>query len=546
VAPALIVLLALIFPATAGSQGQWEQVMSPRLGVADVNPRGAREQHIERFGFYRSAGIGVLRVDEGSWRDLESAPGSWNLPSNLSSYFSLAQSYGFRLKSGIGALYSPAAWFLKQNPDSQLIGRSERKGEAPIASTEVISYWYPGLHDLLEAKDDQIFSYLNTHGLLHNVRYLVVPGGPAAEPIYPAPWTTSDPTGPPRFWCYDDHARSSFVAAARTRYRTIAAANSAWNTAYANWGVVKIPLPGEKPGQMWDDVLSWYRDSKREFFAWQVAHYERLRRKYWPSGARPTLVILVPGEHFTSGSWSGAVRTGAGDACIRAMCDSGFLLDTAAAAGAAVQYTGMPAMGELEYLKSYIRDHGYSLDVWGENAGNEGDPAELGYEVLSNGLYGQEYIGANLFEADQTTPSKKFANLSAEYSWLRSVWEGRVAFSLSTNDTTLVTGACLYTDKAGEHQLCMQGDGRLALKEQQKTLWRSELHDAQTTHCAQPEKCKAVFQGDGNLVVYDGTQPLWASGAAGKGATLALTSAKPYVFVKDASGKVIWQPELAN
>jgi len=519
------------------------QQSSDRLSVADLNPRGTQEQQLVRFQLYQRAGIGMLRIDEGDWRSLETAPDNWNISPQLAAFVKLAERLRFQLKSSIGALHAPPVWFFKMHPDAQMIGRSGTPNELPLASTNVISYWYPQLHELLESKDDQIFAYLRDRGLLRNVRFLVVPGGPAGEPIYPSPWTTADPNGPARFWFYDENAQADFVMTAKSRYGSIASANLAWGTSFENWRSVKIPLPGAVTGQMWSDVLTWYRDTKRAFFKWQISRYDHLRQKFWEPERRPKLLVLVPGEHFTPSTWNEAVRGGGGNACIRAMCDSAFLLDTAASFGAAAQYTGLPAMAEVEYLENYIRAHEYSLDLWGENVGNVGVPAELGNEVLSNGLYGLEYVGSNLFAADQTTPLPKLFELAAEYSRLLSVWAGEVRFNVSFTNTTLASGGCLRTDRDGRHQLCMEPTGQLAIYEESKAVWRSESRGGNRGHCIQSEGCRAVFQGDGNFVVYDGTDVLWASGTAGSGTNLVLTDKEPYVEIDDRSGKLLWSPK---
>ena len=53
-------------------------------------------------------------------------------------------------------------------------------------------------------------------------------------------------------------------------------------------------------------------------------------------------------------------------------------------------------------------------------------------------------------------------------------------------------------------------------------------------------QCQMVFQSDGNLVVYKGNQPLWYSGTAGQGATLACLNQDPFLMIFDATGWLIW------
>ncbi len=518
--------------------------VSLRFGIADLNAKGTDAAHQARFDLYKQMGIGILRVDEGGWRDFEIQPNVWRFSAANLDFLRLAQRNGFHFKSNIGAIDSPAGWFLKDHPDAQMTN------EVGLTSFNVISYWYPGLHNLLEDKDDQIFSFLAQRGLLSNVSFLLVPFGPAGEPIYPAPWTTSDPNGTPHFWFYDPHAQADFPAKMQALYGSVSNANSVWGTHYANWSAVKIPTPGAQPGPMWRDVLTWYRDTKRDFIVWQMSHYQRLLAKYWPDGNKPKLMILIPGNHITPYEWARAIKLGGGDPGVIFMADSEFLIDIAARFGAVTQYTGLPNMTEVEYLQSYIRSRGYSVPMWGENAGNKGIPQELGYEVLANGLVGQEYIGSNLFQPDELSPAAKLGDLSREFQWLRSVRTGTTPFVLSTDTVTIVQGTCINNDLKGDHRLCMQSDGNLVLFGPSGTLWSSKTPDGKPSLCI-PEQgpsyqCNAVFQGDGNLVIYRGKQPLWASDTSKKGKSLVFFDQDPYVKIIDEFEKIVWQPRTIH
>ena len=518
--------------------------LSLRFGIGDLNPRGTDAAHQARFDLYKQMGIGILRVGGGSWRELELQPESWQFSAADLDFLRLAQRNGFHFKSNIGAIDSPAGWFLKDHPDAQMTN------EVGLTSFNVISYWFPGLHDLLEDKDDKIFSLLAQQGLLSNVSFLIVPFGPAGEPIYPAPWTTSDPNGTPHFWFYDPHAQADFSTKMQARYGSISRANSVWGTQYAEWNAVKIPTVGTQPGPMWRDVLTWYRDTKRDFIVWQMSHYQRLLVKYWPDHNKPKLMILVPGNHITPYEWAEAINSGSGDPGVILMADSEFLIDIAARFGAVTQYTGLPNITEVEYLQSYIRSRGYSVPMWGENAGNKGVPQELGYEVLANGLVGQEYIGSNLFESDQLTPAPKFHDLRREYLWLRSVREGLSPFVLSIDAVTIVQGTCINNDLKGDHRLCMQSNGNLVLLGPSGTLWSSNTPASTPSLCVPDQEpsyqCNAVFQGDGNLVIYRGTQPIWSSNTSKRGKRLIFFDQDPYIKIIDNSEKIVWQPRTMH
>ena len=111
-------------------------------------------------------------------------------------------------------------------------------------------------------------------------------------------------------------------------------------------------------------------------------------------------------------------------------------------------------MSELEYLAAYMRERHYTLRMWGENAGDAGDPQEIDEEVLLNGLYGQDYVGANLFAADHVTPTRQFFDLQNAHRWLADVWRGRIN-PVSTFKNLLVRrGGCVYADVTHSISLC--------------------------------------------------------------------------------------------
>lgn len=536
------VLAAALAVSPAGAQPS-EPAADLRLGIADLNPGAGDAAHQIRFDIYKKMGVGILRVDEGGWRDFEPQTGDWRISATQLAYLRLAQKV-FAFKSNIGAMDTPAAWFLDAHPDAVM------RSETGLTSNNVISYWYPGLHALLEEKDDMIFATLAAQGLLDKVRYLIVPFGPAGEAIYPPNWTTADVNGTPHFWFYDPHAQADFPIRMHAKYGDVAAANRTWGTHYAAWNDVKIPAPGTRPGALWNDVLAWYRDTKRDFIVWQMAHYRRLAEKYWSrESERPRLEILVPGEHVSPYQWHVAVRTGGGDSAVTVMADSEFLLDAAQRFGAVAQYTGLPNIAEVEYLQAYIRARHYAVPLWGENAGNAGAPQELEFEVLGNDLYGQEYIGANIFEADQLTPTPKLSELTREYASLRAIWAGKTSFAIATNVTTIAQNSCLATDLKGEHRLCMQSDGNLMLFARDTPLWSSQTPGARQGLCAADDdpslRCEAIFQGDGNLVVYRGHTPLWGSNTVQSGKYFALLGQVPYVEITGANGEIVWQPKTA-
>ncbi len=333
-----------------------------------------------RFRAYRDMGVGMLRV-ELDWRSLEISPGVWNAEP-LMPYLRLVRQYGFRVKLIVGALMGPPKWFFDAHPDARI------KDEEGRFSANTVSYWYPGLRELIADKVRGIRRVVARSGLADRVDFAIPALGPAGEAIYPVPWTLGAHVTRQTMWCYDDHARVDFRRKMRARYHNVAAANAAWGTSFGAWGEVELPLPGARPGPMWHDVLTWYRDTKRDFVRWQV---DMLKREF-PSART---LIYVPGTAYTPEDWSDAVRSGRGNDRILMMADSYFLMDLASRTGSWLQYTGCENENEVRRLTSYLRVRGRSAPpMIGENAGvpeAARDPGRLADIVLRHGLAGLDY-----------------------------------------------------------------------------------------------------------------------------------------------------------
>lgn len=52
--------------------------------------------------------------------------------------------------------------------------------------------------------------------------------------------------------------------------------------------------------------------------------------------------------------------------------------------------------------------------------------------------------------------------------------------------------------------------------------------------------CSMNFQGDGNLVTYFNSTPLWSSGTSGVGSEMVCIDEEPWIQILDGSGKVVW------
>lgn len=88
--------------------------------------------------------------------------------------------------------------------------------------------------------------------------------------------------------------------------------------------------------------------------------------------------------------------------------------------------------------------------------------------------------------------------------------------------------------------LLMQSDGNLVLYQGSTPLWSSGTGG---NNC-ENDKCQAIFQSDGNLVVYDGATPLWSSQTGGNPtAQLALSATAPFIEVQNAGSSVLWNSD---
>ena len=199
------------------------------------------------------------------------------------------------------------------------------------------------------------------------------------------------------------------------RYGTVEAANAKWGTIFPEWSEVVIPKPGARLGALWEDVLTWYRDSKRDFIVWQIHNFQTQLARY-PQARRIKLRLYVPGTHYSTEDWRQAVVAGGGSERIRLMCDSDFLLNTAAREGCALQYTGCENAGEVAYLFDALRKKGLSVPMIGENAQEAAtEPERIASVVVGTGLARIDYthtdvaFGPDLITSNALLPRLKQA-----------------------------------------------------------------------------------------------------------------------------------------
>lgn len=168
----------------------------------------------------------------------------------------------------------------------------------------------------------------------------------------------------------------------------------------------------------------------------------------------------------------------------------------------------------------------WNTGTWGQNCGSNQCFAAFqpdGNFVVYNGstpLWNSQTAGnpgATFVLTDQL-PHLEIVSTSQSILWAN-------AFTFSAGNLSLPQGASV---NLGPTVLAMQSDGNLVMYQGSTPLWYS----GSGGHNCGTNQCQAAFQGDGNFVVYDGSTALWDSGTPGNPwAQLVLTSTAPYVQV---------------
>lgn len=373
---------------------------APRCAIADIsNDVSVNLMHADsRFKEYRDLGFEMLRTGVG-WLEVERSAKRWELHPLKRRYLEMAVASGLKLKLELGVWSSVPGWFLDSHPDSRL------KNDQHLEARNLLSPWFPSAFELLDEKQHLLVETLNKTGLLDGVGAIVASLGPAGEPIYPAGWMIGG-DDKLRFWIGNANALLDFRATVMKRYhRDLSETNKAWGTSFRSWNEVIIPLVGSAPGRQWEDVLIWYRDSKRIFVAHLLNSLLGSLRDVAGNADFP-VIILVPGSHLSASEWDDGIARGAGNAAIKAMIDTQYLIDLAKGTGAQLQSTATQNEREIKFILDEIRRRDVARVLWGENAGGKPalDPEHLADVLRRNELLGIDYINASsIFELDGYT-----------------------------------------------------------------------------------------------------------------------------------------------
>lgn len=375
-----------------------------------------------RYGIYKELGCEMVRIHT-QWSGFEKEEGAWD-DAAFDSLLNEVKRSGFKIKLIAGTLMAPPEWFLEQHPDARMI---DQFGQY---SRNTISYWYPGLADVLETKLRRILQTLEKKDMLHQVEYILVDLGPAGEGIYPANWTMDSTPGHEirtgeAFSCYSNLAQQDFRHQMTTKYTSIDQANKAWGTALASWDEVNVPMPGTAKGKLWEDVLNWYRDTKRKAFRIQIENVTN-RINEFNLQAKP--LLYLPGSSMVKEDIDDAVQTGGGNDSVRLMIDNEYLMQLGNSYGCIMQNTGFENWPEVKRMKQRMKRDGVDYTtVWGENAGTPrgaGDPIYLAKIVIEENLWGMDYTHTRfIFEDDFMTPNSRAVQLKEAVRLIREYYD---------------------------------------------------------------------------------------------------------------------------
>ena len=321
----------------------------------------------KRCNLYKDYGLRTIRIAT-LWGAVEPREGVFNNPPE-ERYLKWYTENGLRLKIILGTTSVIPSWYFSRYPDCYMVNDEGKK------ALGTITYLLPGLRGKIDTAVDRMVKYYVDNGLIGSVDSMVIDMGTSGEGLYPPAWTQvpggllNPPVNAEKFWCYDPYMQADFKKVMQAKYKTIDAANKAWGKAYASFDALEVPKPGTVTGTMWNDVLTWYRQVKRDFMEENVKSYKKAVDKY--TNGRVKLIIYIPGREIRDNEWQDAVNTGIGNDSIKLMADSRFIIDLAGKYGCYLQYTGAENVTEINFLVKYMYEKNLqNIPLFGENSGS--------------------------------------------------------------------------------------------------------------------------------------------------------------------------------
>ncbi|CAA6679335.1 Unannotated [Lentimonas sp. CC4] len=366
---------------------------------AEMYPNGSWEQHLKdlerkvkaQFDTYRDLGIELLRLPGGLTLG--------ELNNSNSAYTKALREYDeFDFK----VIIDTAAHVPLVNSRNQ---KSNHVG--------VTNIWDPKSIEKSLFKIRREINHCKKHKWFWDrIAYLTPQFGPMHEIRYPS-MPHYD------FWCYGDYAQADFRSKMQIKYQDIHKANRIWNTEYSNWDSVVVAKPGQGSPEIWEDILTWYRDSKRAFALQVIRQIKEVSDK--------DVLIYVAGGHFNQNDWNQAVESSGRHANnkIRMMLDSDWIIKTATKEGCVLQYTGL-SRSESFFIKERARVHGYDGPIYGENPGHYGSasyPVGLASIINETGFSGIDYTWNTWIFGDGTLdPTNDMETRNALYWQLKEAY----------------------------------------------------------------------------------------------------------------------------
>lgn len=357
----------------------------------------------QRCADYVSLGVKTMRY-ETSWASL--SKGDWIMSGETEYTLRAAVDAGLRLKLISPTIMMPQSW-VTMEPDSTLVDANGMK------SVNTISYWYDGIYEYTEDAINSQLEIYKEKGFLDSIDALVVDMGPAGEPLYPAAWTQTGNLENPNneatsLWFYGENATADFREKMIEKYGSIQAVNEAWGTSFGSMEDYEMPKSGTVKGKQWEDILTWYLESKHVFIEKQIQIFKEAVKKY--SDGRIQLILYMPGASFTQAEWKQHVAAGTASFAMQIGCDNEFIADMAYKYGCLLQFTGLPAPRALKQVRQYMYENGYGdIPVFGENYADyasSNDPVALYDEIAELHLAGIDYTFSKfLYEDDGLTHS---------------------------------------------------------------------------------------------------------------------------------------------
>lgn len=348
----------------------------------------APEALASRFKDYTDMGLKTIRHETG-W--VSFSKGSWAMSGDSQTILQAAVDAGLRLKLVLPTISNPQTW-VTGNPASQM------RNYNGAAAVNTLSYWYDGIYDYTTDAINCQLAQLKELGFLDDLDALVVDFGPAAEPLYPAAWTQGGSLDNPNnaatsMWCYDDNAVADFKATMLTKYGSIEQVNEAWGTNLSSMDMYEMPKPGTVSGQQWEDILTWYLESKREFVEKQIQIFKEAVNTH--TDGRVQLILYMPGSSFTQAEWDECIQKGDATFSMLIGCENEFMVQMADKYGCLLQFTGLPGIEPLKQIRQWMYTNGYGdIPVFGENyadLSSSQDPEALYQTIEDFNLAGIDY-----------------------------------------------------------------------------------------------------------------------------------------------------------